>query len=139
MNWCACVAQYHIKPSGVSVGADKRIVCDGLSKGAKWAEQGRLGREQGKGQGRLGREQGKDGAGGRAEDRTGSRARTRQGTGQLSHVWADQASCPHPQLWTDDFLTFISAAAAAGAVLCSLVQCRATLQSLLLLSWCRNS
>lgn len=128
MNWCACVAQYHIKPSGVSVGADKRIVCDGLSKGAKWAEQGRLGREQGK-----------DGAGGRAEDRTGSRARTRQGTGQLSHVWADQASCPHPQLWTDDFLTFISAAAAAGAVLCSLVQCRATLQSLLLLSWCRNS
>ncbi len=70
MNRCACVAQYHIKPSGVSVGADKRIVCDGLSKGPKWAEQGRLGREQGK-----------DRAGGRA-GWVGNRARTGQGAGQ---------------------------------------------------------
>jgi len=84
VNWCACVAQYHIKPSGVSVGADKRIVCDGLSKGAKWAEQGRLGRKQGKGQGRLGREQGKDGAG----QRTGQALGQGQGRGQgSSHMY----------------------------------------------------
>jgi len=73
VNWCACVAQYHIKPSGVSVGADKRIVCDGLSKGAKWAEQGRLGRKQGK-----------DGAG----QRTGQALGQGQGRGQgSSHMY----------------------------------------------------
>lgn len=52
------------------MGADKRIGYDGLSKGPNWAEQGRVGRDQGKGQGR-------------AKDRTGPRARMGQGQNRL--------------------------------------------------------